>query len=285
MTDRVSDISSPIGLIAAGGVLPFAVADSLLARGGQPVFFALKGVCDPEKVSQFRHHWISVGQIGKAVRLLRAENCRDLIFIGTLVRPALSEIRLDWGTIRVMGHILAAFRGGDDHLLSGIGRILERDGFRMVGIKDIAPDLLMPAGCLTRKAPDQSAAADIAKGLDVLGALSPFDIGQAAVVIDGHVVGVEGIEGTDALLARIAQLRAEGRIRAKAARGVLVKAPKNGQDLRYDLPTLGPRTIENVTAAGLAGMAVVAGNTLVAEPQALVGAADASGLFVVGLSA
>ncbi|WP_439925686.1 LpxI family protein [Nitrobacter sp. JJSN] len=285
MTDRVSDISSPIGLIAAGGVLPFAVADSLLARGGKPVFFALKGVCDPEKVSQFRHHWISVGQIGKAVRLLRAENCRDLIFIGTLIRPALSEIRLDWGTIRVMGHILAAFRGGDDHLLSGIGRILERDGFRMVGIKDIAPDLLMPAGCLTRKAPDQSAAADIAKGLDVLGALSPFDIGQAAVVIDGHVVGVEGIEGTDALLARIAQLRAEGRIRAKAARGVLVKAPKNGQDLRYDLPTLGPRTIENVTAAGLAGMAVVAGNTLVAEPQALVGAADASGLFVVGLSA
>lgn len=283
MTDRVSDISSPIGLIAAGGVLPFAVADSLLARGGKPVFFALKGVCDPEKVSQFRHHWISVGQIGKAVRLLRAENCRDLIFIGTLVRPALSEIRLDWGTIRVMGHILAAFRGGDDHLLSGIGRILERDGFRMVGIKDIAPDLLMPAGCLTRKAPDQSAAADIAKGLDVLGALSPFDVGQAAVVIDGHVVGVEGIEGTDALLTRIAQLRAEGRIRAKAARGVLVKAPKNGQDLRYDLPTLGPRTIENVAAAALAGMAVVAGNTLVAEPQALVGAADASDLFVVGL--
>lgn len=285
MTDRVSDISSPIGLIAGGGVLPFAVADSLLARGIKPVFFALKGVCDPEKVSQFRHHWIAVGQIGKVVRLLRAENCRDLVFIGTLVRPALSEIRLDWRTVRAMGQVLAAFRGGDDHLLSGIGRILERDGFRMVGIKDIAPDLLMPAGCLTRKMPDRSATADIAKGLDVLRALSPFDIGQAVVVIDGHVVGVEGIEGTDALLARIAQLRSEGRIRAKAACGVLVKAPKNGQDLRYDLPTLGPRTIENAAAAGLAGMAVVAGNTLVAEPQALVGAADASSLFVVGLPA
>jgi UDP-2,3-diacylglucosamine hydrolase len=285
MTDRISDVSSPIGLIAAGGVLPFAVADSLLARGIEPVFFALKGVCDAEKVSQFRHHWIAVGQIGKVTRLLHAENCRDLVFIGTLVRPALSEIRLDWGTVRVMGHVLSAFRGGDDHLLSGIGRILERDGFRMVGIKDVAPDLLMPAGCLTRETPDQSAAADIAKGLDVLRALSPFDIGQAVVVIDSHVVGVEGIEGTDALLARIAQLRADGRIRAKAARGVLVKAPKSGQDLRYDLPTLGPRTIENAAAAGLAGMAVVAGNTLVAEPQALVGAADALGLFVVGLPA
>ena len=110
----------------------------------------------------------------------------------------------------------AAFRGGDDHLLSGIGRILERDGFRMVGIKDVAPDLLMPEGCLTAAAPDDKAAADIARGRDVLRALSPFDIGQAVVVIDGHVVGVEDIEGTDGLLARVARLRAEGRIRAKA---------------------------------------------------------------------
>ena len=285
MGDRVPEISSPIGLVAGGGALPFAVAESLAARGVEPIFFALKGICDPEKVSRFRHHWISVGQIGKVVRLLRNENCRDLVFIGTLVRPALSEIRLDWGTVRAMKHILAAFRGGDDHLLSGVGRILERDGFRMVGIKDVAPDLLMPAGCLTRTAPDPSATADIAKGQDVLRALGPFDIGQAVVVIDGHVVGVEGIEGTDALLVRIAQLRAEGRIRAKPGRGVLVKTPKSGQDLRYDLPTLGPRTIENAAAAGLAGVAVAAGNTLVAEPQALVNAADASGLFVVGLPA
>jgi DUF1009 family protein len=285
MGDRVPEISSPIGLVAGGGALPFAVAESLAARGIEPIFFALKGICDPEKVSRFRHHWISVGQIGKVVRLLRNENCRDLVFIGTLVRPALSEIRLDWGTVRAMKHILAAFRGGDDHLLSGVGRILERDGFRMVGIKDVAPDLLMPAGCLTRIAPDQSAAADIAKGQDVLRALGAFDIGQAVVVIDGHVVGVEGIEGTDALLARVAQLRAEKRIRADVGRGVLVKTPKSGQDLRYDLPTLGPRTIENAAAAGLAGVAVAAVNTLVAEPQTLVGASDASGLFVIGLPA
>jgi len=285
MIDRVPEISSPIGLVAGGGMLPFAVADSLAAQSLEPVFFALKGICDPEKVLRFRHHWISVGQIGKVVRLLRAENCRDLIFIGTLVRPALSEIRLDWGTVRVMRHILAAFRGGDDHLLSSVGRILERDGFRMLGIKDVAPDLLMPEGCLTHKTPDKSAAADIARGQDVLHALGSFDIGQAVVVIDGHVVGVEGIEGTDALLARIARLRADGRIRAAAGRGALVKMPKSGQDLRYDLPTLGPRTVENAAAAGLAGVAAAAGNTLVAEPQALVDAADASGLFVTGLPA
>jgi len=285
MTNEVLEISSPVGLIAAGGVMPFAVADSLIARGINPVLFALKGACDPVRVERFRHHWISVGQLGRAVKLFHAENCRDLVFIGTLVRPALSEIRLDWGTLRVIGRLLAAFRGGDDHLLSGIGRILEQDGFRMVGIKDVAPDLLMPEGCLTLKSPDENAAADIAKGRDLLRALSPFDIGQAAVVIDGHVVGVEDIEGTDGLLARVARLRAEGRIRARTAHGVLVKAPKSGQDLRFDLPTMGPRTIEGAAAAKLAGIAIVAGNTIVAEPQAVIEAADAAGLFVTGLSA
>jgi UDP-2,3-diacylglucosamine hydrolase len=285
MTNQVLEISSPVGLIAAGGVMPFAVADSLVARGIDPVVFALKGACDPLAVKRFRHHWISVGQVGRAVKLFRAENCRDLVFIGTLVRPALSEIRLDWRTIRVIGSLMAAFRGGDDHLLSGIGRILEQDGFRMVGIKDVAPDLLMPEGCITKASPDDNAAADIARGRDVLRALSPFDIGQAAIVIDGHVVGVEDIEGTDGLLARVARLRAEGRIRAKAARGVLVKAPKSGQDLRFDLPTMGPRTVEGAAAAQLAGIAIVAGNTIVVEPQAMIEAADAAGLFVTGLPA
>jgi DUF1009 family protein len=285
LTNQAVQISSPIGLIAAGGVLPFAVADSLVARRIDPVFFALRGVCDPLQVKRFRHHWISIGQLGRLAKLLRAENCRDLVFIGALVRPALSEIRLDWKTLRAMPSVLKAFRGGDDHLLSSVGRILERDGFRMVGMKDVAPDLLMPQGCLTRAAPNPDANADIARGREVLRALSPFDIGQAAIVVDGHVLGVEDIEGTDGLLARVARLRAEGRIRAKAGCGVLVKAPKSGQDLRFDLPTLGAKTIEGATAAQLVGVAVIAGNTLVAEPQAMVEAADKAGLFVVGLPA
>jgi DUF1009 family protein len=264
--------------------MPFAVADSLKARGIDCVLFALKGACDPTRVERFRHHWISVGQLGRAVKLFRNEGCRDLVFIGTLVRPALSEIRLDWGTLRVIRQVLAAFRGGDDHLLSGIGRILERDGFRMVGIKDVAPDLLVPAGALTRATPDAKAIADIAKGREVLAALGPFDIGQAVVVIDGHVVGVEDIEGTDGLLARIARLREQGRIRAAPRRGVLVKVPKRGQDLRFDLPTIGPRTIEGAIKAELAGIAAMAGNTIVAEPQAMIEAADAAGLFVTGLA-
>ena len=285
MTGQAVPISSPVGLIAGGGVMPFAVADSLVGRGINPVLFALRGSCDPAKVERFRHHWISVGQLGRALKLFRAENCRDLVFIGTLVRPALSEIRLDWATLRAIPRVIAAFRGGDDHLLSGVGRILERSGFRMVGIKDVAPDLLMPEGCLTRAVPDENAAADIARGRAVLHALSPFDIGQAAIVIDGHVVAVEDIEGTDGLLARVARLRAEGRIRVKTARGVLVKAPKSGQDLRFDLPTMGPRTVEGAAAAQLAGIAIVAGNTIVVEPQLMIETADATGLFVTGFTA
>ena len=285
MTSAASRIASPVGVIAGGGAMPFAVADSLSQRGIAPVLFALKGACDPVRVERFRHHWISVGQLGRATKLFRSEGCRDLIFIGTLQRPALSEIRLDWGTIRVIGRIWAAFRGGDDHLLSGIGRIFEQDGFRMVGIRDVAPDILMPAGSIARAMPDPAASADIAKGRKVLDALGPFDIGQAVVVIDGHVVAVEDIEGTDGLLARVARLREVGRIRARSGRGVLVKAPKSGQDLRFDLPTVGPKTIEGVAKAGLAGIAVIAGSTIAADSQAMIEAADKAGLFIQGLSA
>lgn len=279
---ETQQISSPVGLVAGGGVLPFAVADSLAARGIVPVVFALKGVCDPESATRFRHHWISIGQFGKLCRLLRDEGCRQLAFIGTLVRPALSEIRMDLGALRVLPRVLPAFRGGDDHLLSGVGRLFEREGFAMVGIRELAPDLLMPQGILTHAAPDADAQSDIARGRDLLAALSPFDIGQAAVVIDGHVVAVEDIEGTDALLARVTRLRSEGRIRARPGRGVLVKAPKETQDLRFDLPTTGLRTVEGVAKAGLSGMATVAGHTIAADLQDMIAAADRTGIFIVG---
>jgi DUF1009 family protein len=226
-----------------------------------------------------------LGQLGRLTRLLQAEQCRNIVFIGGLVRPSLSEIRLDFETVRVVPRIVAAFRGGDNHLLTRIGQILETRGFRMLGVKDVAPDLLMPAGLLTRTAPDDGAQADIEVGLAALQALSPFDIGQAVVVIDRHVVAVEGIEGTDAMLARVVQLRADGRIRVKAGRGVLVKAPKTTQDLRYDLPTFCPKTVTGATVAGLAGIAIIAGQTLIAEPDVVVREADNAGLFVTGLPA
>lgn len=276
-------LSSTVGIVAGSGVLPFSVAELLRARGIAPFLFAIRGFCDPERVAQYPHHWVALGQVGRLTRLMRSEGCRDIVFIGGLVRPALSEIRLDWGTLRAIPAIAAALRGGDDHLLTGVSRIFERHGIRVVGIKDVAPELLMPEGSLTRRTPDAEAIADIAKGRELMRAISPFDVGQGVVVIDGHVVAVEDIEGTDGLLARVTRLRAEKRIRARPGRGVLVKMPKAQQDLRFDLPTLGPRTIEGAIAAGLAGIGIVAGHTLVAEADVMTAKADQAGLFITGL--
>lgn len=277
------ELSPTVGIIAGNGVLPFSVAELLKARGINPYLFAIRGFCDPVRTADFPHHWIALGQVGRLTRLLKSEGCRDVVFIGGLVRPALSEIRLDWGTLRAIPTIAAALRGGDDHLLTGISRIFERHGLRVVGIKDVAPELLMPEGSITRALPDAAAIADIAKGRELMQAISPFDVGQAVVVIDGHVVCVEDIEGTDGLLARVARLRADNRIRAKPGRGVLVKTPKVQQDLRFDLPTLGPKTIDGIVAAGLAGIGIVAGHTLVAEADVMTAKADRAGLFVTGL--
>lgn len=276
-------LSSTVGIIAGSGVLPFSVAELLRGRGITPFLFAIRGFCDPVRVARFPHHWVALGQVGRLTRLIRAEGCGDIVFIGGLVRPALSEIRLDWGTLRAIPEIAKALRGGDDHLLTGVSRIFERHGFRVVGIQDVAPELLMPEGSITRRTPDAEALADITMGRDLMRAISPFDVGQAVVVIDGHVVAVEDIEGTDQLLTRVARLRADKRIRAKTGRGVLVKTPKVQQDLRFDLPTLGPKTIDGVIEAGLAGIGIVAGRTLVAEADVMTAKADQAGLFVTGL--
>jgi hypothetical protein len=276
--------ATTVGIICGGGVLPFAVADAVLARGRTPVLFALRGQAEPARVARYRHHWIYIGQFGRLLQNLRAERCGDVIFIGSATRFSVADVRLDWLTLRLMPKVLSGLRGGDDHALRTVASVFEEKGFHVVGIGDLAPELLMPAGTLTRRAPDADAAADIAIGRTVLKAMSPFDIGQGTVVIDRHVVAVEDIEGTDALLARVARLRNEGRLRAKSGRGVLVKAPKSGQDRRLDLPAFGPRTVEGVVAAGLAGIAVAAGSTIVVEGDRLVGLADQAGIFVVGVA-
>lgn len=272
----------PVAIVACGGPFPFAVAQTLRARGSEPVIFAIEGVTDPVLLKNYRHHRLPIGKFATLIKLLRAEHCRDVILIGSLIRPSLRDMRFDWGAVRLIPEIAAALRGGDDHLLTRVARLFEREGFRLVGVPDIAPELLMPEGLLTQMPAEESALADIAFGSDVLRALGPFDIGQAVVVIDRHVIGVEGIEGTDALLARVAQLRAEGRLRKKVGRGVLVKGPKTGQDARLDLPTIGSATVACVARAQLSGIAVTSGQAVVADAQAMIEAADRARLFILG---
>ena len=274
----------PLAIICGGGSLPLTIADLVTARGRGVVLFPLHGAADPRSGARYPHHWVHVGQLGRFTRLAREAGCRDVVFIGSLVRPALWQLRLDWTTLTVLPRVAAAYRGGDDHLLTGVARVFERQGFRMLGAHEVAPEILVPEGAFGRAQPSQRAQDDIAFGLDYLRAAGPFDIGQAAVVADKHVLAVEAAEGTDAMLTRVAQLRANGRIR-EASGGVLVKAPKPGQDRRFDLPSIGPKTIEGVIRAGLSGVAVVAGETVVAEPEALLVAADRANIFVIGLPA
>jgi UDP-2,3-diacylglucosamine hydrolase len=281
MTAVATD-KGPVAIICGGGTFPRTIAEAVTKQGRGVVLFPLRGFADPDVVERFPHHWMKIGQVGWFVKTAQDEGAREVIMIGSLVRPAISQLALDWKTLLVLPKVFRAYYGGDDHLLSGVARIFEEHGFRLLGAHEVAPDILVPEGVLGAHKPGEGDSADIKRGLALLHALGPYDVGQAAVVANNHVLAVEASEGTDGMLARVAELRRAGRIRMQKG-GVLVKAPKPGQDRRFDLPSIGPRTIENAAAAGLAGVAVIAGGTIVAEPQALIDAADKAGLFVLGI--
>jgi DUF1009 family protein len=272
----------PIALVCGGGSLPLAVADRLAASGRQVLLFPLVGNARPQDYSGRPHRFMRIAQLGKFLRAMQAADCRELVLIGAVTRPALWQIRFDWVSLRILSRFIAAYRGGDDHLLRSAARTLEQYGVVLRGAHEVAPDILVPQGSLGRVQPSDRDRDDIAFGLRYLHAAGPFDIGQAVVVAGRHVLAVEAAEGTDGMLARVAELRANGRIRSKV--GVLVKAPKPQQDRRFDLPSIGPTTVEGAARAGLGGIAVLAGATVMAEPQAMVAAADRAGLFVIGMN-
>ena len=274
----------PIAIICGGGSFPGAVAEAIKRGGGQPVMFGLKGWADPKIIERHTHHWIAIGQVGRFFRLAREERCSEVLFIGSLLRPPLRQVRLDWHTIRLMPRLIRAFRGGDDRLLSGIASMAEEGGLRVIGLRDVAPEIFVPEGVLGRCQPVERDVSDIARAMKLIAALGPFDVGQAAIVANNHVLAVEAAEGTDNMLARIAELRRQGRVTTPPGVGVLVKAPKPGQDRRFDLPSIGPRTIEGAARAGLAGVAVAAGSTIIAEATEVIAVADREKIFVAGVS-
>jgi DUF1009 family protein len=275
----------PLAIICGGGSLPFALADAAIRRGRRVILFALRGWADPQRVAAYPHHWTWMGQFGRFLRVARREGCRDVVFIGSVGRPALHQLRPDWSALRYLPRVFRLYRGGDDQLQSGVRRIFEAHGFRLLGPLDVAPELTMPLGPIGTREPAAADRSDIARGLALLRATSPFDIGQAVVVAHNQVLAVEGPEGTDRALARVAELRGTGRIRSPAGVGVLVKAAKIGQNQRIDLPSIGPQTVEAASRAGLAGIAVVAGTTVVADAGRIAAAADRAGIFVVGVAA
>lgn len=283
-TPAAATQEGPLALICGGGSLPLAVADFVAASGRRVVLFPLHGAAEGTSVERHRHHWIYIGQIGKFLRLARAEGCRDVVFIGALVRPSIWQVHPDLKGLTFLRRTLAAYRGGDNHLLSSMGKVLEGEGFRLLGAHEVAPQIVMPEGALGRVQVTDRDRADIALGLDYLHAAGPFDVGQAVIVAGRHVLAVEAAEGTDGMIARMVEMRGNGRVRAALGTGVLVKAPKPNQDRRFDLPSIGPKTVEGAARAGLAGIAVAAGETIIAEPAQLIAAADKAGIFVFGVA-
>jgi len=278
-------LDTPLGIICGGGSIPLTVADSVIKSGRKVVLFPVAGWADASAFSNYRHHWVNVGQLGRFYRLAAAEGIRDLVFVGTVLRPAINQIRLDWKTVSSFPRIVSAFRGGDDHLLTGIGRLMEDEGFRLIGAQEVAPQILMTEGSIGTRQPGDGDLNDIARGLEVLSALGQSDVGQAVVVADGHVLALEAAEGTDRMVARVSELRRIGRVKTPPGVGVLVKAPKKSQDRRFDLPTVGPETVEAAARAELAGVAIVAGAAIIVDPQRVARAADVAGIFVVGIPA
>jgi DUF1009 family protein len=265
-----------IGIIAGGGALPRRIVDHCRAAGREVFVLALEGAAEPATVKGVLHAWCRLGAAATGLDLLRANGVTDLVLAGAIRRPSLAALRPDWRAAKFFARI--GYRAlGDDGLLSAVVRELEGEGFRILGPDTVIAASGIKEGPLGRFRPDDQAAADIAHGIEIARMIGRLDIGQAVVVQQGLVLGVEAIEGTDALLRRCAGLRREG------PGGVLVKLEKPGQEGRVDRPVIGPRTVALAAEAGLCGIAVAAAATIVLDRDAVIRAADASGLFILGV--
>lgn len=278
------DNSLRVGIIAGGGTLPLEIARSVQARGGFVHSVLIEGQA-LGALRNYPHTDASWAEVGKAVRAFKRAGIKDIVMVGRMVRPRFKTARPDFGFLWSLPSVLRIFgAGGDDAVLRAVIDMFERRGLRVRGVGEVAPELLVSDGAMTDVLPTAEDEADIAKGFALIAALGRHDIGQAAVVSKGRIEAIEGAEGTDRMIARV------GRQRRQAAgdplirsRGVLVKRPKPGQDLRVDLPAIGPDTVQKVVDARLSGIAAMSGHVLAASRFELINAAERESIFVVGM--
>ena len=270
-----------IGILAGGGRLPLMIAESVTARGQQVHIVAIEGEADPE-IARFPHTWVNWGQIGRMVATLHEQGAAELVIAGAVTRPDLWRIRPDAGFFTSLPQIVSLLAGGDDSVLSRVVRFFEGKGLCVRGVHEVAPDLLADLGRLGAVDLWQQDRADAELGFAVRQALGAVDAGQAVVVAQGSVLAIEGAEGTDAMLSRVAAITSRSAPGA-ARRGVLAKGPKPGQELRVDMPAVGPRTIAGAAAAGLASVVVEAGAVLVLDRDEAIRVADAAGCAFWGV--
>jgi DUF1009 family protein len=272
----MGDSPNRLAIVAGGGALPDLLIAACRERGLPTLVVGLEGQADPAWCANAAQGTVRLGQPGKLMRLLRAGRADSVVFAGRIQRPSLRDMRPDWRAARVLAGLLLRGGLGDDAIVGAVVRNFERAGFRVLAARDILGNAA-GTGPLGRVRPTPEQARDIAQGARAAREIGRLDIGHAVVVQDGAVVAVEGAEGTDALIRRCVGL-------PRGARGgILVKVAKPQQDPRADPPTLGSDTVAQASAVGFAGIAFDAGGTLVADLPAAIRAADAAGLFLVGL--
>lgn len=274
-----------VAIVAGSGLLPLNVARGLIEAGHNPFVLAVEGEAAGDFSSDgLDLHTLRLEQIGELVAVLKRNRTTHVVLAGGISRrPDLRRLRPSLGLLSMARSMLKSAVSGDNGALSLLVAHLERHGFKVVGAHEVVPDLLAAPGPLTRRGPTKAEEADLEAAFVAAKAIGALDIGQAAVAIARRVVALEGIEGTDGLLQRVAGFRAHGRLVGSSG-GVLVKCAKPGQELRADLPTIGPQTVEAAYRAGLSGIGVEAERALILDQRQVLERADALGLFVVGLS-
>lgn len=272
-----------LAIIAGNGRLPLYVAEAARRRGEQPFIFALRNESSADWTG-FDHEQIGIGEIARFKR--RADELgigRIVMSGGVSSRPPLTDMRLGLaGLLKIPTMIRTIIGGGDNTVLTAVIGLLENGRRKVISVQDIAPSLLSELGPIGKIAPDDASLKDLKVAVKAARLIGTLDFGQGAVAVGGRVVALEGPEGTDAMLARVADLKQAGRISSKR-RGVLVKLCKPGQDIRVDLPSAGLATVENAHAAGLAGVALEAGRSLLLDADKAKAFADSHDMFVIGI--
>lgn len=267
-----------LGIIAGSGALPIRLAEVCHATGRPFFVLAYENETDTDWLQYVPHAFVRHGAVGKALEHLRANHVQEIVMAGAMRRPALKDLRPDMKGAKLLARLGTNYRTGDDTLLSLLVQFLEEEGFRVVGAHDVLASVLAPEGLLGSVYPDRYAQADIERGVEVAKTLGALDVGQAVIVQRLQVLGVEALEGTDALIERCATLK------PTEHGGVLIKSCKPGQETRVDLPTIGMRTIELLAEYQFSGVAVEAGSALILDQVATIRLADKLGLFILGYS-
>jgi UDP-2,3-diacylglucosamine hydrolase len=273
----------PIAILAGSGQLPIELVKHLERMGQDYRVLAFRGFAAAELRRQ-AHANVDLLDLKTIMSVLDGWQPRAVALVGAVRRPGFSALLGAYSLLRNRQDVKEVIARGDDQVLRGAVMLLEERGHRVVGAHELAPDLVVPATLRGSLEPGDEDRHAISVGLDLLNSLSAFDIGQAAIVARKHVLAIEGPEGTDRMLRRVRGLRQSWLgLRRRKEGGVLIKAAKRGQDLRVDMPTIGPRTVFEAARAGLSGLAVGVGSTLVLEQEETLRAADRLGLFLVAV--